>query len=82
MCSRRSGPKSTHPPTTTRSRKPTRTASGLADFAPKRSVSAHLHHADGTTEAITLNQTTNAEQIEWLKAESALNVLKKQTVTV
>jgi aconitate hydratase len=41
-----------------------------------------LHHADGTTDVIQLNHTMNAEQIEWFKAGSALNILKKQTVSV
>ena len=37
---------------------------------------AVLHHADGTGEEVQLRHTMNAEQIEWFKAGSALNVLK------
>ncbi len=49
---------------------------GLEDLAPGHPVRAILHHADGTSEALQLNQTLNHEQIEWFKAGSALNVLK------
>jgi len=35
-----------------------------------------LHHADGTSEEVRLRHSLNAEQIEWFKAGSALNVLK------
>jgi len=49
---------------------------GLKDLAPGQSVRGVLHHADGTTESITLKHTLNQEQIDWFKAGSALNVLK------
>jgi aconitate hydratase len=49
---------------------------GLRDLAPGQSVRGLLHHADGTTESITLRHTLNQEQIEWFRAGSALNVLK------
>jgi aconitate hydratase len=55
---------------------------GLKNLAPGSQVECQLHHADGTTEVIQLNHTLNAEQIEWFKAGSALNILKKQTVSV
>jgi len=51
---------------------------GLADLAPGKPVKAILHHADGTEETIWLDHSLNAEQIEWFKAGSALNVLRKQ----
>ena len=50
---------------------------GLGELAPGKQVRALLHHADGTSEEIFLNHSLNAEQIEWFKAGSALNVLKK-----
>ncbi len=50
---------------------------GLKDLAPGRPVRALLHHADGTAEEIKLNHSLNPEQIEWFKAGSALNVLRK-----
>jgi aconitate hydratase len=49
---------------------------GLRELAPSKPVRAVLHHADGTGEEIQLRHTMNAEQIEWFKAGSALNVLK------
>jgi len=53
---------------------------GLASLAPGRSVTAILHHDDGSTESLTLNQTLNAEQIDWFKAGSALNLLREKAV--
>jgi aconitate hydratase len=55
---------------------------GLKALTPGAPVAGHLHHADGTTDVIQLNHTLNDEQIEWFKAGSALNILKKQTVSV
>jgi aconitate hydratase len=51
---------------------------GLADFAPGKQVTAVLKHADGKTEKIKLNHTYNEQQIEWFKAGSALNLIRKQ----
>lgn len=51
---------------------------GLADIAPGSPVKAVIHHADGTEDAIWLNHSLNAEQIQWFKAGSALNVLRRQ----
>ena len=50
---------------------------GLKELAPGKQVRILLHHADGTSEEIFLNHSLNAEQIEWFKAGSALNVLKR-----
>jgi aconitate hydratase len=49
---------------------------GLVGLAPGAPVQALLHHPDGSSEPIRLNQTLNAEQIEWFKAGSALNLLR------
>ena len=35
-----------------------------------------LAHADGSKDVIALNHTYNAQQIEWYKAGSALNLIK------
>jgi len=35
-------------------------------------------HADGTTNTIMLNHTYNEAQIDWFKAGSALNLIRKQ----
>jgi len=50
---------------------------GLKDLAPGSTVRGRLHHADGTAEEIRLRHSLNPEQIEWFKAGSALNVLRK-----
>ncbi len=49
---------------------------GLAELTPGSPVTAVLHHNDGSSEEITLNHSLNAEQVEWFKAGSALNVLR------
>ena len=51
---------------------------GLADFAPGRQLVMVLHHLDGTSDKIKLNHTYNEQQIEWFKAGSALNLIRKQ----
>ena len=48
----------------------------LATLAPQNEVTAILHHEDGTEDLVQLKHTMNADQIEWFKAGSALNVLK------
>jgi aconitate hydratase len=49
---------------------------GAADIAPGKPVAAVLHHADGSTERISLKHSLNAEQILWMKAGGALNLLR------
>ncbi|MCY7410461.1 MAG: aconitate hydratase, partial [Chitinophagales bacterium] len=49
---------------------------GLTSFATDRQLVMVLHHTDGTNEALLLNHTFNAAQIEWFKAGSALNLIK------
>ncbi|MBA3829749.1 MAG: aconitate hydratase [Taibaiella sp.] len=49
---------------------------GLTDFAPGQTLTMVLHHKDGKTEDIKLNQTYNHQQIEWFKAGGALNVIR------
>ncbi len=50
----------------------------LVDFAPKKQLTLEVVHADGSTDSIKLNHTYNAQQIEWFKAGSALNLIKTQ----
>ena len=50
---------------------------GLADFAPGKSLTVVLNHADGSVDEIEANHTYNANQIEWFKAGSALNLIRK-----
>ena len=50
----------------------------LALFAPGKQLTLEVVHADGSTDTIKLNHTYNAQQIEWFKAGSALNLIKAQ----
>ena len=49
---------------------------GLGGLAPGKPVDAKVRHADGSEEVLRLKHTLNAEQIEWFKAGSALNLLR------
>jgi aconitate hydratase len=51
---------------------------GLTDFAPGKSLTVVLNHSNGTTDKIKVNHTYNEQQIEWFKAGSALNLIRKQ----
>ncbi len=51
---------------------------GLASLAPEKNVDMTLHHADGSTEKCQLKHTMTEEQIEWFKAGSALNLIRKR----
>jgi aconitate hydratase len=51
---------------------------GLGEIAPDRQITAVIHHADGSEDRILLDHTLNEEQVEWFKAGSALNVLRKK----
>jgi aconitate hydratase len=50
---------------------------GLTTFAPGKPLTLVIHHKDGKEDSITLNHTYNQAQIEWFKAGSALNLLRK-----
>ena len=50
----------------------------LAEFAPSKPLKLEIEHADGNRETIELNHTYNDQQIEWFRAGSALNLIKKQ----
>jgi aconitate hydratase len=41
-----------------------------------------LRHKDGKTDKIKLNHTYNQQQIEWFKAGSALNLIRKSFAAV
>jgi aconitate hydratase len=51
---------------------------GLENFAANSVLSVVVHHADGTSENIAVNHTYNEQQIEWFKAGSCLNVIRKE----
>ncbi len=50
----------------------------LVEFAPGKSLNLELVHADGTKDRVLLNHTYNEQQIEWFKAGSALDLIRKQ----
>ncbi len=50
----------------------------LTEFAPGKPLTLILHHKDGTTDTIKANHSYNANQIEWFKAGSALNLMAKK----
>ena len=50
----------------------------LDAFAPGKPLSLDIVHADGSTDSIKLNHTYNAQQIDWFRAGSALNLIKSQ----
>jgi len=50
----------------------------LSDISPGKSVECNILHADKTSEKIVLNHSYNDLQIEWFKAGSAMNFLRKK----
>jgi len=50
----------------------------LEDFAPEKQLTLEVAHADGSKDTVLLNHTYNAQQIEWFKSGSALNLIKTQ----
>ncbi len=49
----------------------------LTDFTPDKSLRIEIVHKDGSKDVIEANHTYNAQQIEWFKAGSALNLIKQ-----
>lgn len=47
-------------------------------MAPGKQVEIILNHKDGTSDTILANHSYNAQQLEWIKAGSALNVIRKE----
>lgn len=50
---------------------------GFDTFAADQNLTVVLHHADGTEDSFEVAHTYNAAQIEWVKAGSALNKIRK-----
>jgi len=50
---------------------------GLTTFTAGVPLTVVLHHKDGSKEEIKANHSYNAQQIEWFKAGSALNLMRK-----
>lgn len=51
---------------------------GLTDFCPGKNLTVRLDHTDGTSESFEVAHTYNNLQIEWFKAGSALNYMKRK----
>jgi aconitate hydratase len=52
----------------------------LSGFAPGKQIKVVAHHADGSSDAFMTNHTYNQQQIEWVKAGSALNKIREQEI--
>ena len=50
----------------------------LNAFAPGKQLTLEVVHSDGSVDSIKLNHTYNAQQIEWFRAGSALNMIKRE----
>jgi len=50
----------------------------LSEFNEGTQLTLMLEHSDGTSDNILLNHTYNKTQIEWFRAGSALNLIRKQ----
>lgn len=50
----------------------------LDQFAPEKQLTMEVAHADGSSDTIKMNHTYNGAQIEWFKAGSALNLIRKK----
>ncbi|MBU6341526.1 MAG: aconitate hydratase [Bacteroidetes bacterium] len=51
---------------------------GFESFAPGKPLFLILDHADRSSDRIQVNHTYNEQQIEWVKAGSALNKIRKE----
>lgn len=51
---------------------------GFEDFAPNKNLTIVLHHADGTSSSFEVAHSYNAQQIEWVRAGSALNKIREE----
>ena len=50
---------------------------GLTTFTPGKNLTIKLKHSDGSSEQFEAIHTYNQQQIDWFKAGSALNAMKK-----
>ncbi|WP_373552985.1 aconitate hydratase [Haliscomenobacter sp.] len=51
---------------------------GFESMAPGKSITMVLNHSDGASESIELLHTYNEQQIDWLRAGSALNKIRQE----
>jgi aconitate hydratase len=52
----------------------------LKEFTPGRQLTLEVVHSDQTKDTIMLNHTYNQQQIDWFKAGSALDLIRKQNL--
>ena len=50
---------------------------GLSQFSPETALTLKINHSDGSSHEIQVNHTYNQSQIDWFKAGSALNLIRK-----
>lgn len=50
---------------------------GIAELSPGKDLRVTLHHADGSKNQFEVSHSYNENQIEWFKAGSALNLIRK-----
>ncbi len=55
---------------------------GYEDMQPGKNLQVVLHHADGTQDSFEVKHTYNETQIEWLRAGSALNKIRRDLAAV
>jgi len=53
---------------------------GFDTFTPGQNLTILLHHADGTSDQFEVAHTYNEQQIEWVRAGSALNKIREELV--
>jgi aconitate hydratase len=51
---------------------------GLGELAPGRPVTVILRHSDGSIDAVETTHTMSEEHIEWFRAGSALNLIRRR----
>ncbi|MFP8873199.1 MAG: aconitate hydratase [Myxococcota bacterium] len=51
---------------------------GLAELAPGKPLEVVFEHEDGSEDRASVTHTLNADQIDWFKAGSALNLLRSE----
>ena len=51
---------------------------GFDTFTPGQNLTVVLHHADGTRDTFEVAHTYNKQQIDWVKAGSALNKIREE----
>ena len=50
----------------------------LENFSPSKPLSMLVKHKDGSSHKIICNHTYNSSQIDWFRAGSALNLIRRQ----